>query len=204
MKKVLCFGDSNTYGFIPESGRRYDKCTRWTGALAALGQNKFQIIEAGCNNRTGFVDNSAGEAQTGYKILPSLLNQPYDIVILAIGINDIQFLYNTSLDDVRSGIENLINIVHKHCPEACVVVASPSVLSEDVLKGYFSGMFDETSIEKSKHFSSIYKAVAQKSGAVFVDLNDFVKVSPIDGLHYSAESHKKIAAVMFDTLACLI
>ena len=36
MKKVLCFGDSNTFGFIQESGKRYDKNTRWSGILAQL------------------------------------------------------------------------------------------------------------------------------------------------------------------------
>ena len=98
MKKVFCFGDSNTYGYIPENGRRYDKSTRWTGRLAVLGQNRFQVIEAGCNNRTGFTDNPAGFEQTGYKILPALLKDDYDIVILSIGINDIQFLYNNTID----------------------------------------------------------------------------------------------------------
>ena len=200
MKKVFCFGDSNTYGYIPGSDRRYDKSTRWTGILSALGQNKFQIIEAGCNNRTGFTDNPAGVEQTGHKILPVLLKENCDVVILSIGINDIQFLYNNTLEDVRAGIENLINIVKTHSPEAAIIVVSPSVLSNDILKGYFSGMFDEKSIEKSKHFSAIYKEVALESGAVFVDLNDFVEVSQIDGLHYSSESHKKIAEVMFDTL----
>lgn len=52
MKKVLCFGDSNVYGFIPKNGQRYDKNTRWTGILEQYSHNKFDIIEAGCNNRS--------------------------------------------------------------------------------------------------------------------------------------------------------
>lgn len=70
MKKILCFGDSNTYGFIPQSGLRYDINTRWTGILQTLCNNEFEITEAGCNNRTAFIDNPAGINQTGYKILP--------------------------------------------------------------------------------------------------------------------------------------
>ena len=34
MKEILCFGDSNTYGLIPGTTRRYDRETRWTGILA--------------------------------------------------------------------------------------------------------------------------------------------------------------------------
>ena len=87
MKKVLCFGDSNTYGFIPSSGRRYDKNIRWSGIIQTLAQNNFEVIEAGCNNRTAFCDNPAGFNETGYKILPSFLTPDINVVILAIGIN---------------------------------------------------------------------------------------------------------------------
>ncbi len=37
MKNVLCFGDSNTYGYDPRSyfGGRYDADSRWVDILAA-------------------------------------------------------------------------------------------------------------------------------------------------------------------------
>ena len=59
-KRILCFGDSNTYGFIPENGLRYDENTRWTGILKKISGDEFQIIEAGGNNRTGFTDSVDG------------------------------------------------------------------------------------------------------------------------------------------------
>ena len=31
MKQILCFGDSNTYGLIPGSTRRFKWEQRWTG-----------------------------------------------------------------------------------------------------------------------------------------------------------------------------
>ena len=34
MKEILCFGDSNTYGLIPGTNRRYNRETRWTGILS--------------------------------------------------------------------------------------------------------------------------------------------------------------------------
>ena len=33
MKRILCYGDSNTWGYIPENGKRYDNLTRWTKVL---------------------------------------------------------------------------------------------------------------------------------------------------------------------------
>ena len=113
MKKVLCFGDSNTFGFIPESGKRYDKNTRWSGILAQLATGRFEIIEAGCNNRTAFTDNPAGFEQTGCKVLPTLLNKDLDCVILAIGVNDLQFFYNPTLEEIKNGMRRLVDIVRE-------------------------------------------------------------------------------------------
>ena len=34
MKRILCFGDSNTWGFAPKDGYRFDENTRWTGPVS--------------------------------------------------------------------------------------------------------------------------------------------------------------------------
>ena len=69
MKKILCFGDSNTFGFNPENGKRFDEKTRWTGILKSKLKDLYIVQEAGCNNRTAFSDNPSGENFTGYKAL---------------------------------------------------------------------------------------------------------------------------------------
>lgn len=200
MKRVLCFGDSNTYGFIPSSGKRYDKACRWTGILQTLCAEEFEIIEAGCNNRTAFSDNPAGKMQTGCKILPELLDCAPDIVILSIGINDLQKFYNPTFDEIRSGIESLIKIVRSKCPQAQILLASPSNISENILKSFFGTMFDRVSVEKSTHLRSIYEAVAQEQNCIFVDLNSVAEVSPIDGLHYNPQAHAKVAQAIYKIL----
>lgn len=200
MKKVLCFGDSNTYGFIPGNGQRYDENIRWTGVLQKLSEGKFEIIEAGCNNRTGFFDNPAGMKETGYKILPLYLSKKPDFVILAIGVNDLQTIYNASFYELKSGIENLIDIVRDTCPDAKIIVASPPVITNALFNGYFSSMFDKNSIEKSKQIGTIFKKAAKSKECTFVDLNDYIVVSEKDGLHYEPEAHKEIAVVFFQIL----
>ena len=54
MKKILCFGDSNVYGYIPKNGGRYAVDVRWSGLLKNYFKKQFEIIEAGCNNRVTF------------------------------------------------------------------------------------------------------------------------------------------------------
>lgn len=200
MKKILCFGDSNVYGFIPKNGQRYDKHSRWTGILQELSHNKFDIIEAGCNNRTGFTDNPAGIQQTGYKILPSLLESDSDCVILAIGINDLQKFYGITPNHIKEGIEKLINTIKISCPYAKIVIAAPSKIKRNILNSFFAAMFDETSIEKSYLISSIYEKTAKENDCCFIDLDKVANTSDIDGLHYEPSEHKKIAEKMFEIL----
>ena len=46
MKTVICFGDSNTYGYDPRSylGGRYGPDSRWVDLLAARTGWRLQII----------------------------------------------------------------------------------------------------------------------------------------------------------------
>ncbi len=193
MKKVLCFGDSNTYGFIPSSGGRYGKDVRWTGVLQKLLGAGFNVIEEGCNNRTCFVENPDGKLFTGIKILPELLTPDLDFVILSIGVNDLQFQYGRNLSDFSTGIGALIELVKSKSHSAKIILASPPIIRKNILKSFFAAMFDSESIEKSLKLPEIYEKCAKEKGCIFLDLNKIVKTSDIDGLHYEAEEHRKIA-----------
>lgn len=193
MKKILCFGDSNTFGYNPNNGSRYNENSRWTGILKNLCKNNYEIIEAGCNNRTAFSNNPDGIQFTGYMILPKYLKKFYDIIILAIGINDLQKFYNPTLEEFETGIENIIKKIRENNPNYDIIILSPSHITENILNSNFRFMFNQTSIEKSKQITSIYKKIANKYNCKFLDLNKIVTTSKIDGLHYDIEEHKKIA-----------
>lgn len=51
--RILCYGDSNTWGYISGSDhQRYGNNERWTKILAKLLGNSFEVIEEGLNSRT--------------------------------------------------------------------------------------------------------------------------------------------------------
>ena len=196
MKKILCFGDSNTYGFNPENHERYDENTRWTGILKRRLKDKFEVIEGGCNNRNGFVESNEGAELTGYMVLPEYLALKPDIVLLAVGIHDLQRFYKPELDVIKNGLERLIRMTKD--AGAIPVVITPPVLSDIILKGYFLIQFDEVSVQKSQHLPEIYNNVAHATKTHCINLNEYVSPSDIDGLHYSAESHKIISDKIYD------
>ena len=52
MKRIVCYGDSNTWGYTPGTGARYPEDVRWTGRLQrALGPG-YAVVEEGLNGRT--------------------------------------------------------------------------------------------------------------------------------------------------------
>lgn len=197
MKKILCFGDSNTYGYIPGSGERYDKDTRWSGILQTLLPD-HEIIEGGCNNRNGFIDSDGGNNLTGYKVLPEYLNSNPDIVILSIGINDLQKFYNPDIELIKQGLLKMSKQIIS--TGAKLIIVSTPILRENILNGFFSFQFNEVSIKKSKLLPQIYKTISEETNSVYIDINKFVKVSEIDGLHFSEESHKIIANKIFEII----
>lgn len=64
MKNILCYGDSNTWGFVPGSlnintwyMERFPRNIRWTGRSQAQLGNTYYIIEEGLCGRTINIDN---------------------------------------------------------------------------------------------------------------------------------------------------
>jgi lysophospholipase L1-like esterase len=198
MKKIVCFGDSNTFGFNPIDGSRYLSNERWAGILKERLKENYNVVEQGCNNRTCFIDNPNGIEQTGYKVLKKYVDKNTDYLILAIGINDLQKYFAPSINEIENGIKNLIFIAKEVNPNINIILASPSVLKKCILEGFFAFQFDEKSILSSYEMSKIYEKVAKENNCIFIDLNEVTDVSDIDGLHYTIEGHKKIAEKFYN------
>lgn len=191
MKKILCYGDSNTFGFNPENGKRFDENSRWSGILKSELKN-FEIIEQGLNNRTAVVENFNAIEYDALRHLPKILDVlNIDILFLAIGANDYQFQYSVDELSFENEYKKIIHFVKLKNIE--VVIIPPPIIGDEILNSWFSSLFNEKSVEKSKKFNFIYKKIAKELNCKFFDFNHFIKPSNIDGLHYTKESHKLIA-----------
>ena len=193
MKNVLCYGDSNTFGLNTKDGSRYDENTRWTAILQKNLGDEYKVINEGMPNRTGFVDNPDGILYSSQKHFPETLlklDNVY-ILILAIGTNDLMFKYNLTFDTAEEGLNSLINMAKEKTDN--IIIIPPTILTENVLSGFFSSMFDKTSIKKSKEIGKIFKQVADQNHCKYFDINEFAQPCSVDGLHYDEKSHKLIA-----------
>ena len=90
IRRVLCFGDSNTYGANP-SGPRFDETERWPMLLQAYLGDGFRVLEEGFGGRTiAFDDPVEGGYKSGMVYLPPCLmsHNPLDLVAIMLGTND--------------------------------------------------------------------------------------------------------------------
>lgn len=188
MKTVLCFGDSNTYGYSPLDGSRFLQTERWTGIL----KTRFNVIEAGLNNRVGFILSPYGEKYSGLKYFPKVLSacNNIDIIVLAVGTNDLQYAYNVDMQTIENGLEQMILLAKEKTSN--IIIVPPVILSKDIFNGAFSLMFDKSSIEKSVQVQEVFRKVASKHSCKLLDFNEFVRPSNIDGLHYDKNAHSLI------------
>ncbi len=193
-KRILCYGDSNTYGFNPYNCSRYTENQRWSGILKKKLSGKYEVIEEGKNNRTGIADNPDGFEYSAQKHFPNYISNvgKIDILILAIGSNDLQYKFNLSLKDIEQGLEILIKTARNYDIDKIILV-TPVKIGKNILNGYFKCQFDETSIQKSQKINDVYKKLAEKYDCKYFDFYDFVSPSDVDGLHYDISSHAIIA-----------
>lgn len=200
-KNILCFGDSNTYGYIAGSGKRYPQGVRWTSVLAELLGDEYKIFEGGCNNRACFVEHIDGEKFIGKKFITKYAKYDIDIIISAIGSNDLQKFYKPSISELEQGFEEYINVIKENF-DAKIIVLAPSLIKKNVLDTHFSYFFDEQSVKDSRLLPEIWKTVAEKTGCYYLDLNDKVSPSDVDGLHFYELGHKIIGEELAKFIDC--
>ena len=116
MKHILCFGDSNTWGYSPQDGSRFSPNVRWTGTLQKTLGADYNIIEEGLNGRTTFINEEGEDARpfrSGSDVFSMILesHRPLDLVTIMLGTNDLKLEFNLSVEEIAQGVKELCEIV---------------------------------------------------------------------------------------------
>ncbi|MEI8200452.1 MAG: SGNH/GDSL hydrolase family protein [Eubacteriales bacterium] len=203
MINILCFGDSNTYGYNPSNKARYMRQERWTGVLQQdLGQ-EYYVIEEGLNGRTILYDDPIEGDKCGKKHLPMLLAShiPLDFIIVMLGTNDLKTRFGSSSADIMLGMESIIRIIKdmKACakPENILILA-PAPLNNE-MDPYLKYMFGDP-MHKSMEMTDRYRDLAKNENTYFMSVGDMTQVSELDGVHLSLDGHKMLGLKIAELL----
>jgi lysophospholipase L1-like esterase len=170
--RILCFGDSNTYGYDPRGffGGRYDAGDRWVDLLA--GQTGHECIQAGTNGRE--------IPQNG---CPLASGQAADLFLIMLGTNDL--LEGASARDAADKMEQFLK---KLLPfYAHIILMAPPPLK----RGAWVPT-DELVIE-SICLAQEYQLLAEKLEIPFVDTRSWNIALSFDGVHFTESGHHTFA-----------
>ena len=195
MKTILCYGDSNTWGYNPATAERFSRDERWTGVLRNELGDGYLIMEEGLNGRTTVWDDPIEGYKNGKEYLIPCLetHKPLDLVIIMLGTNDLKVRFSVSAFDIANGAGVLVGIVQKSetgrnngSPKVLLMAPPPVSKLTD-----FAEMF-EGAEAKSRKFSQHYRRVAEEYGCEFLDTSEVIVSSELDGIHFETNEHQKL------------
>lgn len=198
--KILCFGDSNTWGYIPGSFnqntgkfQRYQSEKCWPQQLARSDSN-YQVIEDALCGRTTNIDDPEWPDRNGLTHLCRALetHTPIDALIIMLGTNDFKYRLSRSANDVAKGIEMLALKAKEtdfinHSIHKIFVIIPPIIKDENLFDGEFFN-----AVNKSKALKNELIELAATYALHLIDASD-ICASTIDGIHLDERGHDLVA-----------
>ena len=174
---VICFGDSNTYGYDPRGyfGGRYDADSRWVDILA---------------EKTGWPICNMG--QNGWEIPSSAPPLPADtdLLIVMLGINDL--LQGRSPKQAAERLERFLSGISLDRSKILVIAPPP------VKRGAW--VPSQQLIDDSHAFAQLCQALAEQLGTRFADAGKWDISLAYDGVHFTEQGHRAFAAGLLEEL----
>lgn len=208
-RTIVCYGDSNTWGYTPGTGVRFDEATRWTGRLQSLLGEGYRVVECGMNARTTSFDDPFRDYLNGrHGLVYSLMEaKPIDLLIISLGTNDLK--YGNAFRSAK-GLDALLDVaahantyipgsspIYRDSPR--ILVISPIAL-HPMLEEKFPLHEMTGRVRDSREFAPLFQDACRKYDAFFLNAADVAQASKVDCVHMDAESHKALAEAVAEKI----
>ena len=180
--RILCFGDSNTYGYDPRGffGDRYSAADRWVDLLEK--QTGHECINAGANGRE--------IPQRPYTLRLLTECAPVDIFLVMLGTNDL--LQGASAKEASTRMEAFLTLLPPQCKQILLIAPPP------MKRGAWVPT-DEI-VAESVLLAEAYKLLTEKLRIPFVDTREWNIELAFDGVHFAEEGHHTFADHLIEYL----
>ena len=105
MKTILCFGDSNTFGYVPGTGGRYAREVRWPCRMAQILGEGYEVVAEGLSGRTTVFSDYIEPYRAGIEqIVPIVQSHAPDALVVMLGTNDTKTRYHVCAQEIGYSI----------------------------------------------------------------------------------------------------
>jgi lysophospholipase L1-like esterase len=206
------YGDSLTWGIIPNTRKRLEFAERWPGVLenqlneAGL---RARIMEDCLNGRRTVSDDPFKPGRNGFEGLAQRIeiHSPLALVILMLGTNDFQFChpYNDAWAAAQ-GVAALVNEIRKApiepgMPVPPVMIVAPPLIRTP--KGPIAPKF-KAAAERCAGLAEAYRQIAAELGCGFFDAEQVTSSSVVDGVHLDADQHAKLGKALTEPVRAIL
>lgn len=187
---ILCFGDSNTWGWDPNGGGQLDH--PWPILLQQILEPYQWIIDGQCGRS---INHNQSEKGIHSGEVDFQKYQPnHQLLLLMLGTNDLCRDFALSPGQIA---ENLAKLCSRWPHHQKVIMAPPPItlLSPD-WRPLFAGREDD-----SLQLAECYQELATELECGFFNVGD-IALPGKDGVHLCAEGHQLVALALAKYLKC--
>jgi lysophospholipase L1-like esterase len=211
MKQILVYGDSLTWGIVPDTRTRWPFATRWPGVMEGTlvrGGHDLRVIEDCLNGRRTVWDDPFKPGRNGRIGLEQRIeiNSPLSLVILMLGTNDFQSMHQFTAAHSAHGMAALVQAVRQApiepgMPVPAILIVAPPPIQEP--KGAIAPKF-EGAAQKSVGLAAALSAVAKERDCEFFDAGTVTPTSRVDGVHLDADQHERLGLAIADVVGPIL
>lgn len=207
-KRIICFGDSNTWGYNSIDKTRYPEDIRWTKILERNLKSfgDIEVIEEGLNGRTSVLDDPLKEGLNGMDYIhPCILsNSPVDLLVIMLGTNDSLERHGMTFYDIASGIIRLaikarvsLNELEErdNIKTEILIIAPPRIPSFYKNVESINSFGDKADI-KTQKLPKALELLAKENDFHFLNADKNVKVGEIDYVHLDEKGHEDMGKII--------
>ncbi len=181
-RRLLCYGDSNTYGYDPRSylGGRYPRSVRWTALLDAEG---WEVINAGENGRS--IPRLEQEIKMAVQMI---CHAEADALVVMLGSNDLLQCPGLAAEVCEERMERFLSaLLAEIQPDLKVLLTAPPPMAPG------AWVDDPRIVEGSHRLAGCYEGVVRRLGIAFADAGAWEIGLTFDGVHFSEAGHLAFA-----------
>lgn len=205
MKTILCYGDSNTWGFNAATGGRFDYSIRWPTRLGVLLGTDFRVIDEGLCGRTTVFDDPLTYGLNGLSTLEPIIKShtPIDLTVIMLGTNDCKGYYGVTARNIGEGMRRLIT-------QACfldagkILLVTPINIDPGIYKTETADIMGQECSEKSMRLNEYYKKLAADLNVYHMDANEAARANNIDYMHFDEKSLETFACALAEKIKTII